>query len=690
MDIDTAPATPYRDGRPAMHLDVPVPNEDVSMDVDHDVTPVLPDSNISREPPPLVSIPSPQAQFLSSPSPSAHSLRPLDSTAPNLRPIPSAPVVLITASDVLVWPKFKVDELFNEWLKQPESTPWLQQLLNDVRAGNITSIPELDLSQRFTRQDKNLSPTHSRSSSAAHNAITMSPQQAPSSPISRLFRSHIPFGDADSSPRSPVATPPSLAAQLRSSLHGQASADLDLGKSGSVSAIPHDHRVLQPAFQPPAKTSDSAQLPGAVTELAADMAIEPPSAAVSMDTDVSKAPTDSEKQAAESDADGIAEITAAVDKVSSDDAIPVDIEMKRPDRNDSEMEVVPTVDAAKQAEGEKAPTFDVEQSVPYAKKEMVKTSDAVPLKDAIAIETTPDRAEKLSAAPAVSEPQPMESSAAPYQSQAEMVDDTAPTAVKGAALAEPTADAPVTPIPSEEPKLVTGAIPPTIPKAPGKEDAKMIDAAPCPRKLKVLPKFYFPCGKDAEDRERRERESMKRFFKRLREENKQPGATRSDLGELVLEVVGLPSYFAGIVFDTVLAMEHIKSKGKPGKDKDASGEGNQADMSDMKTKRSDGDSKTAGRSQHESPRSEGETKSDTTMGDAEVSGSESRHLNGFHDAAQSSAPGTAAVNAPEAAPGGDQDQSCVRDFISEEEFGEFYKSVCAGRSKEARLFFRAT
>lgn len=669
-----------------MHLDVPAPTDDVSMDVDHDVTHVLDESNTAHQLPQLISLPSPQTQFLSSPSPSAHSPRPLEATPPNLRPIPSAPVVLISTSDVLVWPKFKVDELFNEWLKQPESTPWLQQLLNDVRAGNITSTPELELSQRFARQDRTLSPTHPRSSAAAHNAATISPQQAPSSPISRLFRSHVPFGDADSSPRSPSATPPSLVAQLRSTLHTQATSDLDLGKSGSLSAIPQDHRVVQPLFQSPTKTSDSAPLPGAVTDVAAGMAVEPPTPTVSMDTDKSKPPAESETKVAESDADGIAEITAAVDKVSSDDALPVDTEMKRPERIDSDMEVVPTPDAVKQGAGEKAAAFDVEQSIPYAKKEMVKTSDAVPLRDAIAIDTVPDRAEKLSAAPAVSEPQHMEDSAATSQAQPEMVDDSALTAIKGSTLVEPKpADAVATPIPSEEPKLVTGAIPPTIPRAHGREDAKMIDATPSSRKRKVLPKFYFPCGKDVEERERKERGSMGRFFKRLREENKQPGATRSDLGELVLEVVGLPSYFAGIVFDTVLAMEH-SSKGKLDKDKSAPGEGNQADMNDMKIKRSDGDSEVAGRSQHESPRSEGETKSDTTMGDAEVSGSESRHLNGFHNAVQSVASPTAAVNVPDVAPGGEHDQSFVRDFISEQEFDEFYKSVCAGRSKESRLF----
>eukprot|EP00178_Gracilaria_changii_P010857 TRINITY_DN3142_c0_g1_i1.p1 TRINITY_DN3142_c0_g1~~TRINITY_DN3142_c0_g1_i1.p1 ORF type:complete len:993 (-),score=159.45 TRINITY_DN3142_c0_g1_i1:1331-4309(-) len=667
MDIDTTPATPYRDGTSAMHLQVPSPTEHVNMEVDQDVARAMDTSNTTCNPSQLSSIFTSNS-FLAAPTPTGNLPSLVDSTAPNLRPIPTPPVVLLHASDVLVWPRFKVDELFNEWLEQPDSKPWLQKLLDDVRTGNVTASAEMEIAQRLAKHDKSLSPSHARSpSSAPQSAAGTAPQQAPSSPISRLFRSHIPFGDTDSSPRSPVAASASIAAHLRSTMQAPVSADLDLGKSGTVSPLPLDQRVSPILFSLPAKTPEKAVRAEPAKDVQMEVIDVPavPDAEVKID----EAPRP-EKEPVDSETDGIAEITAAVDKVSSHDATPTDAERKRGDKSESELSAVSTLESAKKvAEGRK-PVID--DTVSVAEKEIVKTSDAVPLKEAIATDTAiADRVGKASSVHVTSDTVRMESESETVKLKSE----------------EPR----ISDIPKlSEEKVVFAAIPPSKPKPSRKEDATMTDAPTGVCKGTALPRFYYPCGKDAEDRERKEHELMKKFFKRMREEKKQPGATRSDLGELVLDVVGLPTYFAGIVFDAVMRLGCQKKADHVDSAVTTANQTNETDMKDVDSRQS-----TEVRSNitdgivQQSPRSDGGTKSDTTMGDAvdgdEVS-NETRQLNGFHSVSRANEASTGISATADSVTNAESVNAVIRDYITEEQFSAFYGTICVSHPKEERLF----
>ncbi|KAI0567762.1 hypothetical protein FGB62_1g266 [Gracilaria domingensis] len=653
-----------------MHLQVPSPSEHVNMDVDQDVTRAMDTSNTTRNPSQLSPLFTSNS-FLPTSTPTGHSPSLVDSTAPNLRPIPSPPAVLLHASDVLVWPKFKVDELFNEWLEQPDSKPWLQKLLDDVRAGNISASAEMEIAQRLAKHDKTHSPSHSRSpSSAQQSSTSAAPQQAPSSPISRLFRSHIPFGDTDSSPRSPVAAPAFIAAHLRSTL--QASADLDLGKSGTVSPLPLDQRDPQILFSSPAKTPEKAVRSVGLGETPKDVQMEGVDVPAVPVTEAKVDETPSiEKEASDNDADGIAEITAAVDKVSSSDATPVDSEMKRDEKSVLERDAISTLESAKKVAEVGKPTPKVDDAVPFAEKEIVTTSDAVPLKEAIATgAVVADRDEKLSQGVAT------ETVTIERDSQALRLKSEEPR------------ESDIQVLPEE--KVVSAAIPPVKPKPPREEDATMVDASSRRHRGTTLPRFYYPCGKDADDRERKEHEVMKKFFKKLREEKNQPGATRSDLGELVLDVIGLPTYFAGIVFDAAVRLSSLKQDGKIGSTEANLIQSTENDMKDVENKQSMEERSNATDTMiQQSPHSDGGTKSDTTMGDAvdgDDRGNESRQLNGFHSVSQANEANSGISAATDGVTTMAPVNEVIRDYVMEEQFKYFYRLTCVGYSKEARLF----
>ncbi|CAN8066828.1 unnamed protein product [Agarophyton chilense] len=672
MDIDTTPATPHRDGTPAMHLAVPSPTEHVNMEVDQDVVRAMDTSITTRNSSQLS--PLFTSNSFSTPStPTGHSPALVDSTAPNLRPIPLPPAVLLHASDVLVWPKFKVDQLFNEWLEQPDSKPWLQKLLNDVRAGTVTASAEMEMAHRLAKHDKNMSPPHSRSPSALQNVASLAPQQAPSSPISRLFRSHIPFGDADSSPRSPIAAPAAIAAHLRSPLQAPVSTELSLGKSGSVSTLPSDQRISPLVFSSPTKTPEKEAARVAFSaDVVKDIHMEGVDAAAAVETESkSEGVRSVTKESSDSYTDGIAEITAAVDKVSSHDATPVHTEMK-PEKRESDFDAVSALDSSRKVEEKSTPIANVDDAVTFADKEIVKTPQAVPLRDAIATgAVTTNRIEEPSSVLAASETVRMQKDSEPLKRGVEELEKSDVSAL------------------SEE-KVISAAMPPTKPKPSRPVDATMIDTPTGPSERSALPRFYYPCGKGAVDRERKEHEVMNKFFTKVREEKNQPGATRSDLGELVLDVVGLPTYFAGIVFDAVLKSCFSKKDGKANSTeathslnsgnvmKDVDGKQNTREPSDS----SDG-------MVQQSHHSEGGTKSDTTMGDAtdgDERGNDTRQLNGFRNTTQNSETTTGISVSTDGVANVEPMTEIISNYITDEQFKRFYEITCAGRPKEARLF----
>eukprot|EP00172_Hildenbrandia_rubra_P000712 Plantae.Rhodophyta-Hildenbrandia_rubra.ctg13905.p1 GENE.Plantae.Rhodophyta-Hildenbrandia_rubra.ctg13905~~Plantae.Rhodophyta-Hildenbrandia_rubra.ctg13905.p1 ORF type:complete len:789 (-),score=178.43 Plantae.Rhodophyta-Hildenbrandia_rubra.ctg13905:537-2903(-) len=73
------------------------------------------------------------------------------------------------------------------------------------------------------------------------------------------------------------------------------------------------------------------------------------------------------------------------------------------------------------------------------------------------------------------------------------------------------------------------------------------------RKLKEIPRFYFPGGRNVLERERQEVEHARKFFETHREMHGRDGVTKEEFSQLVVEVVGLPSFMSTIVFDRATA-----------------------------------------------------------------------------------------------------------------------------------------
>ena len=165
------------------------------------------------------------------------------------------------------------------------------------------------------------------------------------------------------------------------------------------------------------------------------------------------------------------------------------------------------------------------------------------------------------AAVVVAQPQPQQ----PQQQQVVQPMQTAPSATA------PTASAPmqsVTPSvetkvleeskPAEAQAVSTNALPPVPPSPVSEDSALMTDAPPkrpaARQKRRILPQFYFPCGRDRVMREKKEMAFIEQFFRVQRDQKHLPGVTRTDIAELVVEVIGLPSYFAGIVFNAIVQL----------------------------------------------------------------------------------------------------------------------------------------
>jgi len=145
-----------------------------------------------------------------------------------------------------------------------------------------------------------------------------------------------------------------------------------------------------------------------------------------------------------------------------------------------------------------------------------------------------------------------------------------------------------------------------------------------------IPRFFYPCGRDAEARERRERESISEFFQAQRKNNRVDGATKNDIGEFVVEVVGVPSYFASLIYARISEWYPCNGESVPSNGAD----GNDATMKDT-------------------------ANAVPSMADANL-GTE----NGVSDS----------------------NGRVGMEFIREEQFVAYYNSECAGRSKEERLF----
>lgn len=491
---------------------------------------------------------------------------PLAAIPASPRSVPTPPSAQISTSDTPSCAKAKLDELFVRYLVSPESKTFITALFEDVRSGKVSS----------------------RHPERVHG-------QLPGSPVSRLIHSHSPFGEM--SPRSPAVNPVAAAGPALP-------ADVDLGRTADIRALPDDphtqRSILSPqpltasAFHSPARASTADR--NDVADRQGELALDPLR----------------NKQ----------RLTGAKETVSPTS---VDVNMS----SDSHQDVQSTscVQSKQEdtvMEDAKLPNGvldDGQSRVQVAKNEAEPSAPGVNLavEDALATEKA--------LAPENKEP----SASAQQQSAA--------AAATATSIAESRA--------TEQPRSV--ARPPlAAPKPPAPLDTRMAEASGSTAASgKVIPRFYFPCGRDASEREKKERHSIVQFFNAQRKQKNIDGVTKQDIAELVVEVVGVPSYFASLIF-TRIAKWYPYNNSQSADFVPATPEPMSADSS---------------------LRSGDATMRDTNAtanGDSNESGGATKTENGV---AQNGAPRPASVDA-----------------IREEQFRGFYERECAGRPKDERLF----
>lgn len=711
-----------------MQLELPVTDE-VMMEVDPEITLTsVPLTTREANNAALSSSPTshyPLGAALSSPvHPLSMPRAGLDGGSPTLRPLPVPPVVLISSSDSAAWPKFKLDQLFVEWLARAESRQWLEGLLDDARAGKTPDILAADQSNRVSRTEHSISPGPSRSSpTASPPNLSMSPQQAPGSPVSRLFRTHIPFEDSDSSPRSPPNVPNAFISPFRPSLSTAVDADFDLGRSGSASPLVADQSSAKDDHPPltavkgdaPARTGTAVTLgTGGQPIDTSKMPAKPSAAQRSSSTEqrIGSPQQTLPEQVPDSKvldrvADGIAGMTAVVDQSPANLTVS---EMKVDLTNLGKADVEAQQVNASTAPRENATIFSASLGASEALgSEMIQDSKAGSPAVESRVEIGKAQTAEVcdSSSPVMASPSILASSAVPGDHRTRQREGSLPVAAAGKdtekvpakesqrRTREP-ADRLVTdykdPSAMDE-GFVSAAMPPSGARFASAEDATMVEPSSVPKKRKSLPRFYFPCGRDAESREQKERQAIKDFFKAHRVQKNLPGVSRTDIAELVVEVIGLPSYFATIIFSAIVELFPSPSSGiaKLQGQTGAIGLDDEAPMKDI-TQREERIMHNANPAEdiRASRNDTGGTNSDTTMGDVNDMHTEERRANGFHTRSGAHVDSTPAP--PEAGnPNADgavevSQVSSAGEVITEEQFTSYYIAFAASASKEGRLF----
>lgn len=737
MDIDTTPPPAHHESRPGMQLELPATDE-VMMEVDPDI-PLMSNSLSPRDlnrsgPTTTSSVPYPLGETLSSPNHSLSMHRvALEGGSAGLRPLPVPPVVLISSSDSVAWPKFKLDQLFVEWLARPESRQWLEGLLEDTRAGKTPELGTTDHSGRTARPERSLSPGPSRSSPVTGQPVLGVPsQQAPGSPVSRLFRTHIPFGDADSSPRSPPSAPTTSISPFRPTLTTSAAADFDLGRSGSVSpvvvdqlALGGDHSSLsalkvasQERRGARSVASDSTQKESEESEGRESRMI---SSVIlpAKNAEVPSAEGDSEivpdSKTLDSVADGIAGMSAAADKVATKPT-PLDMTVG-PSISGKERSDTEGMKMARSAIKETTVSDTRSQREPeHSKPQSMLDTEAQPFAFGPQEETTPsggvlekrdisgDTALRSPGSAEVSETHPADRSVAGREgtpSRGRTSDVVETHGAKGLKDARQEAsDIIITDDVRDTPmneSHVSAAIPPPGPRSVSAKDINMAEATASTRKRKSIPRFYFPCGRDAEARERKERQAIGEFFKAHRAQKNVTGVSRTEIAELVIDVIGLPSYFATIIFSAILEL-FPRNEPEPSeklhvqKQTETTGLREETRMRDIHQAEGSSGHDNAGisASRTASRNDTGGTNSDTTMGDVNDLNADGKRANGFHSNADvhidSTSPASDAANKCTDNSGNAAQSGNGIELITEDQFTAYYDKIASNASREGRLF----
>lgn len=630
--------------------------------------------------------------------------------SPTLRSLPSPPVVLITNSDCAAWPKFKLDQLFVEWLARPESRKWLMGLLDDVRAGKT---PDLGAEQtsRIMRTERSLSPNLSRSpSAAAPSGLAASSQQAPGSPVSRLFRNHIPFGDSDSSPHSPPNAPPGVLSSFRPSLT-PAAADFDLGRSGSASPLGNDQshakdknsvasmkRTISAAHKNSLSTSATGA-GGRPMEAGRDSRTQSAltGAVSSLSEECVRRPA-ADSKALDRVADGIAGMTAAAGK----DQAPTQgsgggrdaSAFSRADGESLHSKALSVLSEEKAASAVASSAYgstgstSIRGSTPGSTKTSVEKGITV---GQGRLEQRGSNANNNNAAiqPDSIPAEALAARTAQTTSLGSSQNELHETLGKATAL-----DSGVSPM---DEGLVSSATPPLKPRSVPPKDTSMTDATTLPKKMKSIPRFYFPCGKDAEERESKERQTIIDFFQSHRVQKNAHGVSRAEIAELVADAIGLPSYFASIVFNAILELfpqaSAERTRQTPDDRQDVSAPQNEETAMRDVIQRDNGAGQVSIASSVDATPSRNETggtSSDTTMGDVNDMHTDGRRVNGFHASSGAQVDSTPSVSEPAAAGEGNAVGATQgytgNETIEEKQFTAYYNKIAANSSREARLF----
>lgn len=609
MDIDTTPPASHHDvnSRPSMQLDLP-PADEIMMEVDPDISlgPAVspPDAHSlaaqTNSVSPANTLAHPQWFQPNSPT------KVIDYAQPAFRPLPSPPSAIISSSDVAAWPKLKLDQLFIEWFARPDSQTWISNLLADLNGGKSSAMSFLDLPNPSARYERAHSPGRSKSPSSQGNP-SFSPQQAPSSPVSKLFRTHVPFDESES-PHSPPATPVAAIAvpNLKPALSVQSAISMDLGKSGTASPIALDQH------NPPLNPNDSWKLT--------------PSAENLNNTQVLPSPNEAEGPK-----------TSTIPSLTENNPTEDTIRTTSPNpATDSRNNVNhSSVTSYHPNGGTNASGMSGASEPPSDTFAMVKKN---PIEQPNSDLDTTEQASALDKHLKVDSPK---SNDMPSNTAARANGELAPAEEFSGADARESTMLTVDPANSalnahsSSVNSTKSTLPPTNPRAVAMSDVSSLKKQNT-MKRKTLPRFYFPCGRDADAREKKERSAMEDFFRTHQTQNKPPGFHRGDIAELVVEVIGLPSYFASIIFNIIF--EQYPRRNNDGTMKDADG------------------NEEAWRNNP-----------DTKMAEGENSGADMKDVT---------------ATAPDAKPSAEKPD----EFITEDQVMAFYRAQCVGKSREARLF----
>lgn len=709
-----------------MQLDLS-PADDVIMEVD-------PDYSLMSAP--LTSAAPNHASPASSPNPHHHPLAagisspvhpmaagrtPLDAPSATLGPLPAPPVMLIWASDSSAWPKFKLDQLFVEWLARPESRKWLESLLEAARKGKALEAVLADQASRHLRNERSHSPVHSRPSNTSQSGAAVSPQTAPGSPISRLFSNHVPFDDTDSSPRSPPSTPAAILSPFKPVLSAPAASEFDLGRTGFGSHsvadaitkdLKTDHaagKVTQPkpASSSRESTAPTAELPMSTRQVQsalAEMTQEQPTGFHGGPSNEESSP---DNKTLDKVADGIAGMTADTNHgLAVEHSLSKDMRIELAD-NSQKTRGLSTPQVAQSAESailntraspnsaggtttltpgasgtnlievhEASSVGKISQDElhsggrsPYMMDTQVKTSDRSARRehrDEVHWQQGQDlKSGRAKASTKVARGRVVSASDIDMGGNREL-------SVKGL-----------------DSGFVSAAVPPPGPNASRNTENAMTDvSSPWSKKPKSLPRFYFPCGKDAEQRENNERQAITDFFQAQWTQKKLSGVSRNDITTLVKEVIGLPSYFSGIILNAIQELFPHRTDDDPAQRNNLTqvAEGEET-MRDVDQEEEYGERRPGSAGSENSRAGISTTNSDTTMGDVDEGNINEARGNGVGCISQVQR----ASEADSLEPGPMEENKARRmsgsaEMVSEEQFTAYYDKFCAGSSKESRLF----